>query len=376
MGIARRGVIGGVSALTGAFLLAKIPADASEAPGEASEVLADPGRVYLGSYTDSGGPGIVAAIADAATGALTLGTALRTVANPTWLELGPGGRTLYAISETTAGAVHALSLANEAAPATAGSVPTGNGPAHVAVHPSGSHLLTSLYGGGAVVVHPIAADGSVGAATTTRSHTADGAAHAHQVVFDPTGGFALSVDLGTDSVYVESFDPATGTLGAPVRVRSVAGAGPRHLAFHPDGGFAYVANEVNSTVTIYRWQGGVLTPGTSLSSRPSGASGQNFPSEILVSADGRFVYLANRGDNTVAVFAVGGGGATLQLVATPSCGGDFPRHMAFAPGGAFLYVANQRTGNVAWLPVDAQTGVPGAVAGSVSVPGAANIRFA
>jgi 6-phosphogluconolactonase len=376
MGIARRGVIGGASAaLAGAFLLTKIPADAEESP-TAPEPLADPGRVYLGSYTDSGGPGVTAAIADPATGALTLGTSVRAIANPSWLEIGPGGTTLYAVSETPSGTVHALSLADDAAPAPGGSVPTGSGPAHLAVHPLGTHLLTSLYGGGAVVVHPIAADGSVGAATTTRSHTADGAAHAHQVVFDPSGQFALSVDLGTDSVYVEAFDATRGTLGTPTRVRFAAGAGPRHLAFHPNGGFAYVANELNSTVTICQFQAGRLTTATSLSTRSGGGSGQNFPSEILVSADGNFVYVANRGDNTIAVFAVGGGGGTLQLVAAPSCGGDFPRHMAFAPDGAFLYVANQRGNNVAWLPVNPQTGVPGAVAGTVSLPGAANVRFA
>jgi 6-phosphogluconolactonase (cycloisomerase 2 family) len=204
-----------------------------------------------------------------------------------------------------------------------------------------------------------------------------GAAHAHQVVFDPTGLWALSVDLGTESVYVEGFDPATGTLGEPVRVRSAAGAGPRHLAFHPTGGYAYVANELNSTVTVCRWQDGVLTPGTSLStlSVPPPAT-RNYPSGIVVSPDGRFVYVANRGDNSIAVFAVSGDGAALELVATPSCGGDWPRHLVLAPGGAWLYVANQRSGDVCWLPVDPGTGVPGAVAGSVDVPSAAHILIA
>ncbi len=387
MGIARRGVIAGTAAaVVGAVVSWRLPASADTVPGTAPTPIPtrtqQPAtvRVYLGSYTGTGGPGIGSGTADLVTGALTISGWLTDVADPSWLERAPDGATLYAISEASAGAVHAIGLADPGAPVPGAATATGNGPAHLAVHPPGSYLFTSLYGGGAVAVHPVAADGSVGPATTVRRHVPDagrGPAHAHQVVFDPTGLWALSVDLGTESVYVEGFDPATGTLGEPVRVRSAAGAGPRHLAFHPTGGYAYVANELNSTVTVCRWQDGVLTPGTSLStlSVPPPAT-RNYPSGIVVSPDGRFVYVANRGDNSIAVFAVSGDGAALELVATPSCGGDWPRHLVLAPGGAWLYVANQRSGDVCWLPVDPETGVPGAVAGSVDVPSAAHILIA
>jgi 6-phosphogluconolactonase len=387
MGIARRAVIGGASAaLAGAFVLSQLPASADDtdptpdpSPEPSPDPDAGPARVYVGSYTESGGPGIGAGTADLTTGALTVATWTDRVPDPSWLDRAADGSALYAVSETSAGAVHTLGLSDPGTPVPSGSVPTGNGPAHLAVHPSGRWLFTSLYGGGAVAVHPIATDGTVGAATTTRRHTPDSgqsAAHAHQVVFDPTGRWALSVDLGTDSVYVEEFDPGTGTLGAPVRVRTAAGAGPRHLAFHTTGGYAYLANELDSTVTVCRWQDGVLTLGESLSTVPSTPPTRNYPSEIVVSADGRFVYLANRGANTVAVLAVGAEGATLDLVASPTCGGDWPRHLALAPGGAWLYVANQRSGDVSWLPVDPETGVPGPVAGSLPVTGAAHILFA
>jgi 6-phosphogluconolactonase (cycloisomerase 2 family) len=385
MGIARRGVIAGVAAAVVASVgssriaasAATVP-QATATPAPTPTETPAPVRVHLGSYTGTGGPGIGSGTVDPVTGALTIDGWLADIADPSWLERSPDGATLYAISETSAGAVHALDLAGPGAPVAGAATVTGDGPAHLAVHPTGSHLFTSLYGGGAVAVHPIAADGSVGAATTVRRHAPDvgrGAAHAHQVVFDPTGRWALSVDLGTESVYVEEFDPATGTLGEPVRVRSAAGAGPRHLALHPTGGYAYVANELNSTVTVCRWQDGVLTPGASLSTVAAPSSARNYPSGIVVSPDGRFVYLANRGDDSIAVFAVSGDGAALDLVATPSCGGHWPRHLALAPGGAWLYVANQRSGDVSWLRVDPETGVPGAVSGSIDVPGAAHILF-
>jgi 6-phosphogluconolactonase (cycloisomerase 2 family) len=380
MGIPRRGLIGGASAVVaGSLFLPRFVAGASTASrAEAEETLAaDLGRVYLGSFTDSGGPGIVAGIIDAATGDITVDSEVAAVSNPSWLELATDALTLYAVSENAAGTINALSLADDANPTPGNSAPTGNGPTHLAVHPAGGFLLTSNFGGGTVAVHPIEDGGAVGPASTVRKHEADAGqtAHAHQVVFDPTGTVALSVDLGTDSVYVETFDGQTGELGVPDRVRFTSGAGPRHLAFHSSGDFVYVANELNSTVTVCRFQNGVLTPGGSLSTLAA-ASVQNAPSEIVVSADGRFVYVANRGANNIAVFAVAADGAELELIANPPCGGDTPRDIAIAPGGGFLYVANQRSGDVTWLPIDASSGIPGAAAGSVALAGASRIRFA
>jgi 6-phosphogluconolactonase (cycloisomerase 2 family) len=252
-------------------------------------------------------------------------------------------------------------------------VATGNGPAHIAVHPGGKFLFSSLYGGGAVVTHPIGTDGTVGAATDTRKQSASGQpSHAHQVVVDPTGGYVLAVDLGRDSVFTYTLDASARRLTLVTRTAMVAGSGPRHLVFHPSGGFAYLANENNSTVTVLGWANGVLTPGQSLPAAPS-TGVTNFPGEIAISADGRFVYVSNRGTNTVGVFAVSAGGATLTRIAAPACGGDWPRHLALDATGRWLYVANQRSGTVTWLPVNTTTGVPGAVAGTFAAPGAAQV---
>lgn len=359
----RRGLLklGGAAAFTtaaGAAGLTALPADAGdEAP---------PVSFYLGSYTSAGGPGIARGHLDPATGAATVEATTARVSEASWLTTSPAGSILYAISEQGRGTVSALTPSLSVLKTT----PTGSGPAHVTVHPGGTFLFVSAYGGGATVTHPIATDGTVDAASDTRAQ-GDGS-HAHQVVVDPTGAYVLSVDLGVDTVFAYALDGTAGTLGEVGRTELPAGSGPRHLAFHPGGGFAYVANELNSTVTVCSWQDGTLEAGQVLDAAPD-TGVTNYPGEIIVSADGRFVYLSNRGTNTVGVFAVHEAGARLTRIAAPACGGDWPRHLATDPAGGWLHVANQRSGTVTRLPIDPETGVPGAVAGSLAAPSAAQL---
>jgi 6-phosphogluconolactonase len=357
--ITRRGVLtlGGIAAASAVAGVAT-SAYAADQPGR---------RFYAGSYTSSGGPGM---LLGTASGALSVQTATTAIADPSWLA--PGPRALYAISEAngTVSAVDPDTLA------VRNTVRTGDGPAHVAVHPSGAYLFTSLYGGGATVTHPIAADGTVRAASDTRKQGASGkTSNAHQVVVDPTGKYVLAVDLGRDAVFVYTLNGTTGKLKLARSATFPTGTGPRHLAFHPGGQYAYVAGENGDTVTVCTWLNGVLTPGAAIAAS-AGTGVRNYPGEIVTSADGRFVYVSNRGANTVGMFATGRDGATLTPVAAPGCGGDWPRNLTLDPAGAWLYVANQNSGSITWLPVDPETGVPGPVAGSLDVPGAAQIFVA
>lgn len=360
--VTRRGVlkIGGVAA-----------ASAMAGIGTAAYAADQPGhRFFAGSYTSSGGPGMLLGTADAGTGALTVQKSSGALADPSWLAL--GAHALYAISEAD-GTVSAVDPGTLAVRATK---PTGDGPAHVAVHPAGGYLFTSLYEGGATITHPIAADGTVKALSDTRRQSASGkTSNAHQVVADPTGAYLLAVDLGRDTVFTYQLTgPTTGKLKLTRSVALPAGTGPRHLAFHPGGRYAYLAGELGNTVTVCTWQNGVLTPGRAVPAA-TGSAVRNYPGEIATSADGRFVYVSNRGADTIAVFATGDG-STLTPVAAPTCGGNWPRNLALTPDGAWLYVANQNSGTITWLPVDPTTGVPGAVAGSLRVPGVAQILFA
>lgn len=362
----RRGLLklGGAFALTaaaGGTAFTTLPAVSQD---EAPET-----DFYLGTYASTGSPGIARGHLDSTTGAPVVVGTTTAVSAASWLATSPAGSILYAISEQGAGTVSALTPDL----AVLHTTPTGDRPAHVAVHPGGNFLFVSLYGGGAVVTHPIAGDGTVGAASDIRRQRSDGRrSRAHQVVVDPMGAYVLAVDLGVDAVFTYSLDGQTGTLSKVARTALASHSGPRHLAFHPGGGFAYIANELDSTVTVCRWADGVLKPGQVVDAAPD-TGVTNRPGEIVVSADGRFVYVSNRGTNTVGVFAVGDDGATLQRIATPSCGGDWPRHLALDRAGTRLYVANQRSGTVTRLPIDPATGVPGAVEGTLDAPGAAQI---
>ncbi|WP_406728769.1 lactonase family protein [Streptomyces sp. GD-15H] len=343
-------------------------------------------RAFIGSFTAAGGPGLVTASLAPDGGALTVLGTLNDLPDPSYLALSPDGRTLYAVSETAEGAVAAYRVSGAGAGAGAedGDVPEAgppvpvhaNGPTHLCVF--AGHVLTANYGSGSVTAVPVRADGDlVRSASGVFRHTGSGPhpqrqqrPHAHQVLPDPSGRWAVGVDLGTDSVRVYTLAD-----GAPVQHREVAlrpGSGPRHLAFHPDGTRAYVLNELSPTLVACRWDAaeGVLRPLTEIPVLPGTPAGDAYPSGVAVSPDGRFVWTATRGEDVLSVLAVGGqeyGMAGLRLIATVPCGGHWPRALTESHG--FLYVANERSGDVTWFAVDPDTGVPRR-GGAIPVPAA------
>ncbi|MYS21025.1 6-phosphogluconolactonase, cycloisomerase 2 family [Streptomyces sp. DvalAA-14] len=343
------------------------------------------GHVYIGSFTSAGGRGLTAATVDPDTGALTALGHTADVPNPSFLALSPDGRTLYAVSETEPeGAAAAFSLADPAAPKLLGDpVPVhGGSPTHLAVHQG--HLLTANYAApGSVSVLSLNEDGSLGRVRSVLEHEGDGpnqerqeAPHAHAVLTDPSGRWALSVDLGTDSVRVCELEAGSDELEIERELGLRSGIGPRHLAFHPDGAHAYVINELDSVVTVCSWDSdkGSLRPLAETRVVPADAEGENYPSEVVVSPDGRFVWAANRGHNSIAVLAVDEGGEGLELVRTVGCGGDWPRHLTLDPSGTRLYAANERSGDVTWFDIDQATGIP-RQAGSLALPAVSCVLF-
>lgn len=316
----------------------------------------DQRALYLGTYTSQtgGGTGIGLATYDVSGGVISSTAVLPGVDDPSYLVLSPSGRHLYAVNEQAGGGVTALAVDAPGKLRVLNRQSTGgSAPCHLSLVADGKFLLSANYGSGDVAVHPVRADGSLGQRTHLVKHPGT-TPHAHQVLPDPTGRFVLAVDLGTDTIHTSTLS-ADGRLTEVAQSKVAAGAGPRHLAFHPSGRFAYVANELNSTITVCAVAAGRLTPGASLSTVPAGAP-PNYPGEVIVSPDGRFVYLTNRGHNSIAVFAVESAGARLRLIATPSCGGDWPRHCALDPSGRLLFVANQRSNAVTTFHRDQRTG--------------------
>ncbi|GHH73125.1 hypothetical protein GCM10018793_11250 [Streptomyces sulfonofaciens] len=343
-----------LGALAAGAAFATAPASAALATGAAPRA----GRtLYLGTY----GSGVGVAAYDPASGEITAQGTVDGVSNPSFLALHPSGDTLFAVDEQSDGGVTAISLAGGTAKVLGTRSTGGDGPCHLSVHPSGAWLLSANYNSGSVAVHPIAADGSLGAYTDLVTHDSpppgpQGGPHAHQILTSPDGAFVLAVDLGTDSVYTYTLDESAGTL-TPVSVAAFpSGSGPRHLAFHPGGGFAYVACELANAVVVcgYDRATGALTPGEPQSTGAD--SDSNAPAEILATSDGAFVFLSNRGDDTVARYAVGSQGAALQLLDTVPVGGTFPRHLALSPDESLLFASNQHSGTVTVFHLDKATG--------------------
>ncbi len=347
--------------------------------------MANGQRAYIGSFTSAGGYGITTAAVDPDSGRLTETGRTAAVADPSFLALSPDATVLYAVSEHPEnGGAAALSLRDPDDPTPlAATVPVGGGaPTHLCL--AAGHLLTANYASGSVSVLRVRPDGTLGAPRHVLRHDGGGpnqerqeGPHAHAVLPDPSGRWVLSVDLGTDSVRVCALDPGSGRLRVRHETVLRPGSGPRHLVFHPRGHRAYAVNELESSVTVLAWDArtGVLTPLGSTATVPKEAAERpNHPSEAVISPDARFVWLANRGHDSIAVLSLDADGDALELLGTHPCGGHWPRHLTLDPAGRRLYAANERSGDVTWFDLEQATGRPRRV-GSLPVPAASCVVF-
>jgi len=332
------------------------------------------------------GRGIHLFEADRATGALTPRGTYDLGTSPSCLAVNAAGTRLYSSNETDhvgeskSGTVTAFAIGRGDGQLTElNTVASGGaGPTYVSVHPSGKFLFVANYFGGSVAVLPILADGRLGPATDVKTDagtvgprrsanappgsfafSGHDRTHAHMIQSDASGRFVLHVDLGLDRIFVWAFDDQRGLLtpGAVHEVALPPGDGPRHFAFHPNGRWFYSIQEEGSTIALFDWDGanGRLTPRQTVSSLPPGYAGSNFCSEILVSADGRFVYGGNRLHDSIGIFAVGRTGE-LTFAGYEWTRGNYPRSFSFDPTNRFLYCCNQRADNVTVFRVDAKSG--------------------
>ncbi|WP_285114678.1 lactonase family protein [Leifsonia sp. fls2-241-R2A-40a] len=321
--------------------------------------------LLIGTYTerlphvDGHADGVVSARFDG-TAVTDVAVAAR-VENPSWVSVSPDGSAAYAVSETEPdGRLVAFARGADGALTERNSVSSGGpSPAHLVVHPSGRLLIAGTYGGGTVSVFALEADGSLGERTAFVQHEGRGpdperqeAPHVHQLSVDPVTGDVVVVDLGLGEVrwYALSADGAL-TL-RPEATVVVGSAGPRHLAFHPDGRHAVLANELDSSVDVLRRDGDRFVRTQSTTTRADDADGDNAPAAVCISASGDTVLVSNRGDDTVAVFAFDARASRVSLVASVPVGGRTPRDLVISPDGDRVLAACQDSDEVTVFAFD------------------------
>lgn len=320
-------------------------------------------------------------------GKLTPAGEVRLGTSPSCLALNAEGTQLYSANETDRvngtkeGSVSSYEIdRTTGALKLLNTVPSGgDGPTYISIHPSRKFLLVANYFGGTVAVLPIKADGTLekpcdvkvdsGKIGPTKAPNAKPGSfaisghdhtHAHMIESDPSGKYVLHVDLGLDTIYVWQFDAETGKLSpaaARHEVKLPPGDGPRHFHFHPNGKWFYSIQEEGSTIVLFDYDqsSGALKERQTISTLPEGFAGSNFCSEILVSADGKFVYAGNRLHDSIGIFAIGPDG-TLSHVADEWTRGNYPRSFTFDPTGNFLLCCNQRADHVSIFKVNKSTG--------------------
>jgi 6-phosphogluconolactonase len=344
--------------------------------------------VYLGTYTGKdGSKGIYRSKLDAKTGKLSGAELAAEMGSPSFLTIHPNKKFLYAVGEgggKDGGPVVAFALDAKTGALTKlnENKSGGGGPCHISVHPKGTHAIVANYGGGSTAVFSLGEDGKIVERTAFVQHTGSGAnpqrqkePHAHCSFFDATGTRALTVDLGIDKVKVFAFDPAKGTVTDDDAddVDTPPGSGPRHIALAPDGKFAYVCGELNSTVNVIEFGGKRGKVMQSLSTLPKSTPG-NSTAECILHPNGKFVYVSNRGHNSIAVFRVND---NRRLTAAGHITGDIriPRNFNIDPTGKWMLIASQDGGKVGVWEIDEMTGMGKETGNTVAISRCVCVKF-
>lgn len=332
--------------------------------------------VYVGTYANADAESIYGYKLNVKTGELKQVLAVKAGPNPSFLTLDKDRQYLYAVNETgdfegkESGAVSAFAVDQQSGNLTLLNrvASMGGSPCHISIDHTGKTVLVANYMGGNVSAYQIAESGQLTQATDVEQHKGSGpnkdrqkAPHAHYVAPDPENGFVLAVDLGTDEVMSYKLNAGSGTLdpNTPgVAFTTKPGAGPRHLTFHSNGQYAYLINELNSTIDVLRYDSrkGTFDGVQTIATIPANFKENNQCAEVKASADGKFLYGSNRGHNSIVVYSIEPGTGKLSLVEHVSTGGNWPRDFSLDLTGDIMLVANERSNNIVSFRRDSATG--------------------
>ena len=350
---------------------------------------------YVGTYTqgDSSSRGVYAISLDDS-GLKGQPVLVAELENASFVAMHPNRPLLYAVSEIGASGpdstgIVAYSVGADGMLTKLNEHSTRGGAAcHVTVDPTGRCVGVANYTGGSCVLFPILEDGSLGKAGSFIQHVGQSgvnagrqeAPHAHSINFNQDGTQAFVADLGKDQILLYDVDPATGTMKASKQafLQLPAGGGPRHFSFHPDFDIAFSNLELTSQVALlhYDREQRTLALGKVLDTIPESAKGKgNSTAECLVHPSGKFLYVSNRGHNSIAAFSVDAAAKTFRSLGNTRSQGEIPRGFGMTADGRWLVLGNQKTGNVVAMSIDQETGKLTPLGKEIPLDAAVNVRF-
>ncbi|WEG14626.1 lactonase family protein [Pullulanibacillus sp. KACC 23026] len=340
---------------------------------------------YIGTYTKEGSKGIYKFTLDTETKKMSQVDLVATLDNPTYVTISQDNHYLYSVVKdgdlggaavySINGETHTLELINK-------QLSEGASPCHISVKADKSQVVTANYHKGTVELYECKENGELNPASSIAKHEGSGPnaerqekPHAHFAGFTPDEKFIVAIDLGIDQLV--TYEVKEGKLSKVQALKVKPGSGPRHLAFHPNGKFAYIMTELSSEVIVLKFnsEDGSFTDVQYISTIPDEFTDNNQGSAIHLSADGRFVYAANRGHNSIAIFSVNQETGELTSVDRTSTEGNWPRDFRIDPTGAFLVASNEESGNLVLFARNEQNGTLEFLQSDVRVPKPVCVAF-
>ncbi len=330
---------------------------------------------FVGTYGIGPDGGIFFCRLDLKSGEISLIKENRGIDNPSFITIDSSNLFLFAVNEVarsedfSGGFVSSFAIKKDD-----GSLKLinkqqtlGGDPCHITIDPADKFLLVTNYSGGSIIVFPILDGGNIGQNISFIQNTGQSinperqqSPHPHSISLSPDSHFAFVPDLGLDKILINRFNQESGKLSSnPIPSVSLnPGAGPRHFTFHPDLKFAYVINELNSTITGYRYKpmNGKLTEIQTIGTLPEDFKGESYCADIHIHPDGNYLYGSNRGHNSIACYSIDQSRGKLAMIGCTSTLGNWPRNFAIDPTGQYLLAANQRSNNIYTFRINKETG--------------------
>jgi 6-phosphogluconolactonase len=347
--------------------------------------------VYFGTYTEgeNSSKGIYRGSLDLKTGKLSDIVLAAEVNNPSFLQIHPNRCFLYSVSESNGiGFVNSFVVnpKNRNLKPLNQQLSNGSSPCHISIDHTGKNLFVANYTSGSISVIPVKSNGMLAELSCSFRHGGSSInphrqqkPHAHSINVSPDDRFAFAADLGIDKIMIYKLNPETGTItpNNPPFIKLKPGAGPRHFTFHPSGKFAYVINELDSTITAFKYnaQSGNLTEIQTVKTIPDDYNGSNYPAEICVHPNGKFLYGSNRGHDSIAAYKIDTDTGKLTFIKYEITDIKTPRNFCIDPTGTFCLVANQDSNSIVVFRINAKTGVLEPAGYRISVPKPVCIRI-